>query len=114
MASIEYAVSHLHTPLILVMGHTHCGAISAFIHHENAPEHIKIIMDSISREKEIKVLMDSTAHHDDNEFVIANILHNARNIAKQSKIVQKEIQNGKLKIVAALYDIETGKVSLLE
>lgn len=114
MASIEYAVSHLHTPLILVMGHTHCGAISAFIHHENAPEHIKIIMDSISKEKEIKVLMDSTEHHHDNEFVIANILHNARNIAKQSKIVQKEIQNGKLKIVAAIYDIETGKVSLLE
>lgn len=113
MASIEYAIAHLHTPLIVVMGHTHCGAISAFVHHEEAPEHIKILMDSLSKEKEIRSLINSDSLHKENEYVMANTLHTAYNIAIHCKMAAEKIQKGELSIVPAIYDLETGKVSLL-
>ena len=113
MASIEYAVAHLHTPLIVVMGHTHCGAISAFVHHEEAPEHIKILMDSLSKEKEIRTLVNSDSLHKEKEYVMANTLHTAYNISTQSKMVAEKIKKGELSIVPVVYDLETGKVSLL-
>ena len=34
LASIEYGIEHLHIPFVLVLGHTHCGAVHAAIHHE--------------------------------------------------------------------------------
>lgn len=113
MASIEYAVSHLHTPLILVMGHTHCGAISAFVHHENAPEHIKIIMDTLSNEKEIRTLLHNDKQPEEEAFVIANTLHTAKSIVKQSKLVRKQVEEGTLEVRAAIYHLETGKVEVL-
>ena len=46
LGSIEYAASHLRAPLIVVMGHTHCGAVDAAINHD--PEgYIKFITDKI-------------------------------------------------------------------
>lgn len=47
LGSIEYAVSHLHTQLVVVMGHTHCGAVSATLQGK-ADGHTKSITDEIS------------------------------------------------------------------
>ena len=48
LGSMEYAVDHLHVPLILVVGHGKCGAVSAAVAGAHAPGHIQSIVDSIA------------------------------------------------------------------
>ena len=47
VASIEYAVEHLHTPLVVVMGHQSCGAVGAAIAGGEAPGHLPALIDAI-------------------------------------------------------------------
>lgn len=115
LGSIEYAVEHLHTPLVVVMGHSGCGAIKAFIEGGNAPDHIKDIVNTLSSEKEIKAI--SGHKHDDEAFVAecveANVRHTVKAIKADGHIIPKHIKEGKLQVVGAIYDLSSGKVQFL-
>ena len=104
LGSIEYACSHLGCHLILVLGHTHCGAIDATIHHD--PEgYIKFITD------EIKEAIQE--EKDPYEACILNIKHSVKIIEDSFEIHELEEHDG-LKVRGAIYDIETGKVEFLK
>ena len=111
MGSIEYAISHLNSKLIIVMGHTHCGAIEAYAHHEQAPEHIKEIIDSLEQEPEIQALKGQEGQADYVEHCIhANVEHVVKHISKGSEIIKNKIKRKELQIIGAVYDIDTGIV----
>ncbi len=103
LGSIEYAAEHLGTKLIIVLGHTHCGAVDAAINH-NPEGYIKFITDEIQ-----KAIGDET---DPYEAACLNVKYCIRQI-EESLVISEEEEKG-LVVVGAMYDIETGKVSFLD
>ena len=103
LGSIEYAAGHLGCRLVVVLGHTHCGAVDAAIHHE--PEgYIKYITDEIK-----KAVGDET---DPYKASCLNVRHSVREIEKSLCIHHIEEETG-LWVVGAMYHIEDGSVEFL-
>ena len=103
LGSIEYATGHLGRRLVVVLGHTHCGAVDAAIHHE--PEgYIKYITDEIK-----KAIGDET---DPYKASCLNVRHSVREIEKSLCIHHIEEETG-LRVVGAMYHIEDGSVEFL-
>lgn len=102
LGSIEYAVEHLGCRLILVMGHNHCGAVEAAIHHETE-NYIKYIMD------EIKDAIGG--ERDEYRACCLNVRHSMQ-IIEESLEIQQEEQHG-LRVRGAIYHLEDGRVDFL-
>jgi carbonic anhydrase len=117
LGSIEYAADHLGSPLIMVLGHGRCGAVTAAVnakgeaHEGNVGEIIKALAPAVSQaEKE-------AAGKDKAQLVEMAIDNNirlvCRSLSEQSKVIKSMADAGKVKIVGAKYDLDDGKVSLL-
>ena len=103
LGSIEYGAEHLHAPLVVVLGHTNCGAVAAALAGE-VHGHIAAIADEIS-----------ACLPEDCEAAQAEILNVENSIAniRTSEIMQELEETDEVTILGAIYDIETGKVSFL-
>lgn len=103
LGSIEYAVEHLGSRLIVVLGHNHCGAVDATIHHD--PEgYIKFITDEIR-----KAIGDE---RDAYRACWLNVRH-SRELIESSLNIQKDERTLGLRVVEAVYHLEDGKVEFL-
>lgn len=100
LGSIEYAVEHLGCPLVVVMGHTYCGAIDAAIHHDPSG-YIKYITD------EIRLAIGEET--DNLKACCLNVEHSIRMIESNLDIRRMEEEKG-LKVMGAVYHIEDGRV----
>lgn len=100
IGSIEYALSHLNTPLVVVLGHTCCGAVNAAI-CGGAEGHIKSITD--------KIKLAIGDEHNDYAACKLNVKSEARAI---SNALSQE--NVSAKVIGAIYHIDTGKVEFIE
>ncbi|MBP7471228.1 MAG: hypothetical protein KA782_09135 [Flavobacterium sp.] len=107
MGSIEYAVEHLDAKLIVVLGHTECGAIKAYVGDKNNEykkhlSHIDDIVETIANESEEKQI--SKENHLD-ACIVANIKHSLKMIQDNPIVKEKHT-----KVVPMQYDIHTGKI----
>ena len=107
MGSIEYAVEHLDAKLIVVLGHTECGAIKAYVGDKNNEykkhlSHIDDIVETIANENEEKQI---TKENNLNACIIANVKHSLKMIQDNPIIKEKHA-----KVVPMQYDIHTGKI----
>ncbi len=99
LGSVEYAASHLGVKLIVVLGHDHCGAVDAAINHD--PDgYIKFITDEIK----------AAIGEETNEYKACclNVRHSIQ-IIENSFEIHREEEHG-LKVVGALYHLESGRV----
>ena len=104
LGSIEYAALHLGVNLIVVMGHTHCGAVDAAINH--SPEgYIRFITDEIR-----------AAIGDETDPYKASCLNVRRSIEliESSIVIQLDEEEEDLRVIGAMYDIETGEVTFMD
>lgn len=114
MGSIEYAVEHLDVKMVVILGHTECGAIKAYINDKDGAykkhfNHIDNIVETISLEKE-EIEADKISPKATNYLgaIDANIKHSAKMV--QDNPIAKE---HKVKVVSMRYDVHTGKVTTL-
>jgi carbonic anhydrase len=104
LGSIEYAVAHAGARLILVLGHTRCGAVTAALESDHAPGHIQSLVRDI--QPAVKA-----AKGNPGDALAAAITENARQVAAQIKAkaalgdLAKEVR-----IVSAIYDLDTGEI----
>lgn len=110
LGSIEYAVEHLGSTLILVLGHERCGAVSAAVVGGKAPGHIAAVLKAI--EPAVKQAREKSGDLIENA-VRAQAVEVARRLQNAEPILVERVRSGQLKIVAARYDLDTGKVELL-
>ena len=111
LGSIEYAVAHLGSPLIVVLGHERCGAVSAAVSGAKEPGHIGTVLNAI--QPAARTAKGQAGDPVENA-VRAQALYVAAQLRASGPILKEAVQGGKLKIVAALYDLDSGKVSLLD
>lgn len=110
LGSIEYAVKHLHTPLVVVMGHSSCGAVSAVASGAVLEGHIASIGPAI--QTAIKNVKEMEGNLVDNASVeLAKQISDK--IADSEPIVADLVTAGATKVVPAFYDLESGKVEFL-
>lgn len=110
--TIEYAVEHLGVKLIVIMGHTDCGAVKAFVsdkdkHFKKHHSHIDDILTEIESEDEIKALSEKNTDYL-TSCITANTLHSAKMIANDELIKKYKVKEVKL-----LYNVQNGKVTQL-
>lgn len=114
-ASMEYAVAVLECPLVMVLGHEHCGAVDAGIkaYQDGAtfPGHIDTLLDSI----EPAVAIASAQGPATLEGAIEeNVRVAAQQVKLAGVILPKAAAEGKLKVVGGVYHLESGKVELVD
>lgn len=108
LASIEYAVAHLGTSLIVVMGHQSCGAVTAALAGGDNGENLNHLISHILQ------AVDVSDSSDVNEVVKTNAKINAELIFKNSQIIPDVAKERDLKVVPAYYNLDSGKVDFLE
>lgn len=103
LASVQYAAGHLHSKTIVVLGHTHCGAVGATL-AGGAHGFVKLLTDEIKR-----AIGDET---DEYRAVVKNTLAGV-DIIKAKLADDHEALTAETDVLGAVYDIETGKVEWL-
>lgn len=107
IGSIEYAVEHLGAKLIVVVGHKRCGAVDAAVKGGNAPGKIGTLIDAI------KPAVDKVKSKPGNlldNAVAENVRGTVDKIKTDSSIIQEHVKAGKVKVVGAVYDLDSGRV----
>ena len=111
IGSIEYAIEHLGTHLIVVLGHQRCGAVSAAVSGTketgDIPDLLKAILPAVEETK-----------GQSGDPIENAVRANARDIAKRLQstgpIIAPRVQSGEVKIVAAYYSLDTGQIELVK
>jgi carbonic anhydrase len=114
LGSIEFAVEEFGSPLIVVLGHERCGAISATIEAietgGTAPGHIGVIVDAL------RPIIEPVLHRPGDPVengVVANIRAQAAALTARSELIAGHIAAGHLGVAGARYDLDTGRVTLV-
>ena len=114
--SIEYAVGHLKTPLVVVVGHTRCGAITAVVEDADMAGKFPHLAEHI-----IPAYRESWKDHPGmghDDLITETARHNVRrsiaDLLKASPDVRSRVKSGDLKVVGAVYDLKTGRVEWLD
>ena len=121
IGSIEFAVEQFGTPLVLVLGHSECGAVQAALQDLKRPiEHRSPNLHSIvSRiQPAVQALLDAdeVKHSDDllQHAVRANIRTSVEGLSHGSEIIEQLISSNRLRVVGAEYSIETGIIDFFD
>jgi carbonic anhydrase len=116
LASMEFAVAFLNVPLLMVLGHTHCGAVTSAV---------QVVQDNVDLPGRMFVLIDAIepsvlhAEKTDPDDLIAaateeNVRRQVRRLRTISPVINAAIEAGDVKVVGAIYDMDTGQVNLLD
>lgn len=125
LGSIEYAVEHLGSPLIMVLGHERCGAVKATVEaggkstgSKNIDTITRAIAPSVKTAAHTCKGKANCAEATNNDFLERvsddNAKYVAANLTKQSAILKHLVHDKKIKIVAAKYDLDDGSVTLFK
>ena len=116
IASLEYGTNVLGASVIMVLGHSNCGAINAAIKakstHIEFPGHIDTILTALN--PVIEQAHDEDAKKWARKAVERNVIHNVQLLRNAPPILTTRIKDGVLKIIGGIYDLNTGKVEILE
>lgn len=110
--SLQYAGRHLRTPLFVVLGHTHCGAVGAavdaLLHGTRQHSRIQLLVDSI-----IPGLAELSPEAMLTQAIEANVRWTMRQILESPMGIERQLEEH-VKLVGAIFEIETGRVRFLE
>ena len=115
IGSIEYGVDHLNTPVMVVLGHTHCGAVTAAVTGAEVHGSIPFLVEKIvpAVEKAQKSHPDLHGENLVPEAIKANVWQAIEDLLKKSPAVRARVKDGRLKVVGAIYDLATGGIEWL-
>jgi carbonic anhydrase len=115
VGSLEYAVDHLATPLVLVLGHTQCGAVTAVVENAKVPPNIAALVAPIkpavaqaradNPEATPEVLLQAA--------IKANVWQAIEDMFQKSPLIKARAKDGKVRVLGAIYEVDTGKVQWL-
>lgn len=107
IASIEYAIAHLGTKLIMVLGHESCGAVTAALAGGDNGYNLNHLC------SHIVPAIDASESDEVNDVVRINANLNAQELINRSSIISDAVKNNGVKIVSGFYNLSDGKVDVL-
>lgn len=110
IGSIEYSAVLLGTPLLMVLGHERCGAVTAAVQRE------ALLGEIGSFVKAIQPAVDRVANQPGDAVenaVVANVNYQIEQLKQRSSLLTERVQSGTLKIVGGRYDLDTGEVTII-
>ncbi|TKR54590.1 carbonic anhydrase [Allopusillimonas ginsengisoli] len=116
LASLEYGAAVLNSPLIMVLGHTSCGAVGATVSalekQAEFPGHIQSIVTALMPAVRAAAAQshDGTLEH---AATVQNIKQNVKRLQEATPILSRMAQEGKIKVIGGLYHLDTGMVELV-
>jgi len=117
LGSMEYACAVSGSKLVLVLGHTSCGAVKGAIDNvvlDNLTpslRHIQLAMERVKTEEDCERSSSNLKFVD--KVALENVEHSVNDVRNQSPILRNLEEEGKIKIVGAIYDHSTGEVKFL-
>jgi carbonic anhydrase len=117
IGSVEFAAAHLGTRLVVVLGHSNCGAVDAALKNLAntdgiASPHLRSIVNSIRPALEPLVAANSEISL--REAVAANVDQSVAQLRQNSDVLRELVESGEIMIVGAKYSIETGEVRFFD
>lgn len=113
LASLEYAVKYVGSKVLMVLGHTECGAIKSAkqgVTDGHITDLLKRIKPAISK----AMLHDGKGHLFHDDVAYANVENSLEEILNRSAIVKEMFENGQIGIVGAVYNVENGQVDFFK
>jgi carbonic anhydrase len=110
MGSMEYAVEHLHAPLILVLGHQKCGAVEAALKGGRAHGHVNGLLEMIhpAVEKAKNLVGDPL-----DNAVRVHLERMVAQLKAAEPILSEAVKSGQLKIIGGYYHLDSGRVEMM-
>ncbi len=105
IASVEYSVSVLGTPLVMVMGHSGCGAVTAAMSGDDLSPSLERLLNPIRKQ-----ISDCTSL---DEAIRSNARGTAANLLKQSDLLRQAEADGSMRLVVSCFDLTSGAVILI-
>ena len=115
LGSLEYATSVVGSKLIVVLGHTNCGAIKGACNHIHLGHLTELIEKIEPAVAEVAKTINQERDYELFEYEVTktNVMLGAKEITERSPIINDLVQAGKVGVVPAIYNIATGKVHFL-
>lgn len=120
IGSIEYGLAHVHTPVLVVLGHTQCGAVTAVTHAlhgkaEPLERNIPPLVDNIipAVERAMNAHADLSGDQIIPHAIEENVWQAIEDLFMQSPAVRNRVKSGKSTVVGAIYDVATGRIKWL-
>ena len=113
LASIEYAVKYVGSKVLMVLGHTECGAIKSArqgVEDGHITELLKRIHPSISK----AMLYDDSERKFEDKISYANVENSLEQILIRSEIVKEMFERGEIGLIGGVYNVENGKVDFFK
>ncbi|CAE6491635.1 MAG TPA: carbonic anhydrase [Nitrosomonas nitrosa] len=114
LATLEYSVAVLKTPLIMVLGHESCGAVKAAIdavdHYQDFPGHIQLLASAIA--PAVRAVTDTSSNRLVN-VIKTNVIMTVEKLRTKTPILDYYHDHKKIRIVGGFYHLKTGKVELI-
>uniref|UniRef100_A0A7S0VDS3 Carbonic anhydrase n=1 Tax=Polytomella parva TaxID=51329 RepID=A0A7S0VDS3_9CHLO len=117
VASLEYSILELGVKLIVILGHTKCGAVKAALKGERLPGFLEALIDQI----DVAIIRSGNSNASAagkispqvvEQVVRENTLYQLERCMR-SPVISEAIKNGTVKVVGAMYDLESGNVTLI-
>jgi carbonic anhydrase len=119
--SIEYGLAHVNTPVLVVLGHTQCGAVTAVTHAVHGTGHalernIPPLVDNIEPAVKRAMAQHPDMHGDAiiPHAIVENVWQGVEDLFMASPATRDLVRSGKVKVVGAIYDVGTGKIEWLD
>ncbi|MBM3845584.1 MAG: carbonic anhydrase [Verrucomicrobia bacterium] len=113
LGTIEYGVTHLGTPLLVVLGHTGCGAVSAACQggelHGHLPSLVRRIQPAVTKARAAGTHPDRLL----SASIQANVWQQIEVVVKESSVLRAAVKDGSLQVVGGIYDLEKGAITWL-
>jgi carbonic anhydrase len=115
IGSIEYGLEHLETPLMIVLGHSHCGAVTVAVSGAEVHGSIPALVKNIEPVAEHinSTMKDNSLEEKVSAAVRENVFHQIEALILGSHGVAKRAREGKVLVIGAVYDIESGLVDVI-
>ena len=116
IGSLEFSTEYLGSKIIIVMGHSNCGAVKAAcdnFHGGNIGEIVHLISPAV--EEETTITQKTQRNSSNSEFVekvcFLNVRAQIKRILRYSQIIKKQVEGGRVGLVGGVYDLASGKVA---
>jgi carbonic anhydrase len=111
LGTLEYGAARLKVPLVVVLGHTRCGAVTAAVKSASSDDHISTLTDALQPAVEMS---RGSAGDPVENAVRENVMLQVERLRRSGPVFAELCEAHRLRVVGAVYDIETGEIEWLQ